>query len=89
MNPLLELADRVEAAKNTNNLLDVECEIALFKPDDCETAIRANAAGTKVILSIRGGRDRTVWARDYTLTPAARSRTAASLRAIASMGSNG
>jgi hypothetical protein len=89
MNPLLELADRVEAARGFDNAIDVECEIALFEPDDFELAIRPNAAGTKIIVTIKDGPERTFIARDYTISAAARKQTAASLRAIASMGSSG
>jgi hypothetical protein len=81
---LLALADKVEAIRSGfDNAIDVQCEIALFEPDDCELAIRANDAGTKVIVTIAGGRDRTFLARDYTISAGARRKTAAALRARA------
>ena len=85
---LLALADRVEAIRSGfDNAIDVQCEIALFEPDDCELAIRANAAGSKVIVTINGGPDRTFIARDYTISAGARRNTAARLRALATSGS--
>jgi len=80
---LLALADRVEAERGFCNELDVQCEVALFEPDACELAIRPNAAGTKVIVTIAGGADRTFLARDFTISARARADTAAKLRARA------
>ncbi len=81
---LVELAERVEAIRSGfDNAIDVQCELALFTPDDCELAIRANNAGTKVIVTIAGGRERTFIARDYTISAGARRKTAAALRALA------
>lgn len=77
---LLALAERVDAT-GPDNSLDVEVEIALFKPDWRWSAIRANAAGSKVIVtSSISGRETTYRAWDWTLAP---EKTAASLRAIA------
>lgn len=81
---LLRLAEEVAAIKcGFDNALDVRCEIALFEPDDFELAIRPNAAGSKVIVTVKGGIDRTLLARDYTISVAARRKTVAALRARA------
>lgn len=81
---LLALASEVEAERGFNNSLDVQCEIALFEQNDAERSIRSNAAGTKVIVTMTDGRDRTYLARDYTISAGARNITAAALRALAS-----
>jgi hypothetical protein len=77
---LVELAERVEKATEADNALDVLVEIALFEPGKVEKAIRANAAGTKVIYTDRGGKEETCWASDWT-TWKRRKSTAAALRA--------
>lgn len=81
---LLALADRVDAIRSGfDNAIDVQCEVALFQPDNCELAIRPNAACSKVIVTINGGPDRTFLAGDYTISAGARRKTAARLRALA------
>ncbi|WP_426261540.1 hypothetical protein [Sphingomonas sp. DC1100-1] len=84
---LVELADRVEALKTSDNAVDVLCEIALFRPSTTWASIRANHAGTKVILTDQNGRDATFRADDWTHEvlggPRVRAQTAASLRARA------
>ena len=77
---ILALADRVEA--ECSNEVDVLAEIALHQPQAPWDTIRANAAGTKVIYGQQDGTEKTYWARDWTLSPKARSVTAASLRAM-------
>ena len=79
---LLALALRVEQATAADNGLDVEAEIALFRPNSVYAAVRANAAGTKVIYTDRAGNDVTCWAEDWTMEPR-RASTAAALRARA------
>jgi len=79
---LLALADRVEQATAADNGLDVEIEIALFRPGSVYTDVRANAAGSKVIYTDRAGNDVTCWSEDWTMEPR-RSSTAAALRARA------
>ena len=84
---LLALAGRIESAKRSDNALDVQSEIALFEATDLVLAIRSNDAGTKVIYTIKGGRDRTCWADDNTVNYLQRAKTAARLRSLATSGS--
>lgn len=86
MTTLTELADRVEAATGYSNELDILSEIALFEPDAEYVSVRVNAAGTKLIYTSADGKEKTHWARDWTISPAERAATAASLRAHASKG---
>ena len=69
----MKLSDRVEALAGFSNEIDVLVECAL---EGC----RPNSAGTKVIY-IEGGRERTYSARDWTISKAARTQSAAALRA--------
>ena len=72
-NNLPDLIARVESAPREDNSLDVLCEVALFKPSSVFTAIRANAAGTKVIYTDRAGNQVTCWAEPWSVrkeTPA-------------------
>lgn len=80
---IIALADKVAAHRKSDNFLDVQCEIALFVPNEFELAIRPNSAATKVILTIHGGPDRTVRAADYTMSAGDREVTVALLRARA------
>lgn len=77
---LLALAEAVERATHCVNKLDVQVEIALFRPDETNASIRANDAGTKVIYSGHDGREGTFWSQDWTLGEASRRKTAAALR---------
>jgi len=86
MTSLNELADRVEAATRCDNALDVLCEVALFKPGTCYRAIRANAAGTKVVYTDHTGNDVTCWAGGWTANRTRSLETAAALRSLASRG---
>lgn len=61
------LAERCDKPGGADNALDVEIEIALFQPDELYLAVRANAAGTKVIYTDHGGNEATHWARDWTM----------------------
>jgi len=63
---LLELAERVEAGHGPDNSLDVEIEVATFRPTGTSMTCRANAAGTKVIYGDRDGKETTHWAPDWT-----------------------
>lgn len=78
MSELLQLAERCDGLKFTDNALDVQIEIALFVPDKAFRAVRANSAGTKVIYTTQAGDDVTFRAMDWTKQPR---RTAAALRA--------
>ena len=81
MTQLSELAARVEAlGPKASNSLDVQIEVALFKPNTLYSAIRTNAAGTKVIYTDAAGHEVTYWAEDWT-HPRRRISTAAALRA--------
>lgn len=80
---LLALADAVDRATHCVNTLDVQVEIALFRPDDTNASISANAASTKVIYTAHDGRESTFWPKDWTLGEASRRKTAAALRAQA------
>lgn len=80
---LLALANEVAMGRGMDNGLDVRVEIALFQPDEEYESIRANDAGTKTICIKRDGSQRTFWARDFTISAAARVNTAKRLRALA------
>lgn len=80
---LLALAERVSSGRGCDNALDVEIEVAVF--DEPHIAVRANAAGTKVIYT-KGGKDMTHWAPDWTKD---RAGTAAALRAHAAIAGEG
>ena len=54
-------------SENGDNKLDVLIEIALFKPDSHTTAVRSNAAGTKVIYTNYKGNEETYWPSDWTV----------------------
>lgn len=62
-----ELIKRLGKATKSDNALDVLVEIALFEPDETFVAVRANAAGTKVIYTRPDGREQTFWAPDWTM----------------------
>lgn len=81
MADLAELIKRLDAGE-TSNELDIAIEIALFNPD---IAIRANAAGTKVIYTKRDGKETTHWAGDWTME-CNRQHTIALLRAVSRTG---
>ncbi|ODU81651.1 hypothetical protein [Novosphingobium sp. SCN 63-17] len=76
--PLSEQLERL--GKYGSNALDVQIEIALFEPGTCYSAIRSNAAGTKVIYTDRAGNEVTCWAQDWSQV-AARKKTLEALRA--------
>lgn len=77
-----ELARRVELVMGSDNALDVQVEIAMFRPNSVYSAVRANSAGTKVIYTDRAGNEVTCWSEDWTMEPR-RAATVAALRARA------
>ncbi len=81
-----EVARRVEAAKRSDNALDVLIEIALFAPCKAFSSARANFAGTKVIYTTPEGDQHTAWAWDWTAGKN-RAATLAKLRAHLTAGS--
>lgn len=58
-NSLIELADRVEALKTSDNAVDVFVEIALFTASPKAVSVRPNAARTKVIYTNADGSQTT------------------------------
>lgn len=76
-NELLELAERCEVS-GYDNSLDVQIEVAMFKPNTVYAHCRANAAGTKVIYTDHVGNEVTCWAEEWTCRP----NTASRLRAL-------
>lgn len=82
---LNELAERVEKLEGPDNNIDVQVEVAMFRPDDGYIAARPNAAGTKVIYTTVDGRDETFRAQDWTMG-CTRVSTAATLRALSALG---
>lgn len=79
---LASLIKRVKAAKGGSNALDMEIEIAVFKPDGLHTSARANAAGTKLVYERKDGGTDTHWAGDYTLNAASREHAVALLTSL-------
>lgn len=67
MSDLSELLERVKAARGYSNALDIEIDIALFKPDSRYLSVHPNAAGTKLVYRLADGSTRTHWAEDHTL----------------------
>lgn len=64
-----ELIARLTKAKKATNEMDVELEVALFKPNQIVVAVRPNSAGTKVIYTKADGSEMTCWAREWSLNP--------------------
>ena len=81
---LMALAERVEAATGSDNALDVLIDVALFEPGRFAKAIRANAAGTKLIMTDSRGNEQTYWAEDWTSEAELRRSAAEALKARAS-----
>lgn len=79
---LAGLLDRVDAATETDNSLDVEIEIAVFQPDRHYASVRANSAGTKVIYTSLEGKDYTCWSWDWTLNAASRKLAKDAIRSL-------
>src|SRR3546814_13891346 len=64
------LMDRLADGEQGNDL-DVQIEVALFKPDDDHVSAHANSAGTKVIYIDAAGTEFTHWAPEWTHASAA------------------
>lgn len=63
------LIERIEAGEASLSL-EVLIEVAMFQPCEKYTAIRANHAGTKVIMTHReDGREGTFWPSDWCKKP--------------------
>src|SRR3546814_1680062 len=73
------LMDRFADGEQGNDL-DVQIEVALFKPDDDHVSAHANSAGTKVIYIDAEGQEFTHWSLEWTHDSAA---SLASLKALA------
>lgn len=89
MSDLASLLEKVRSAKAGSNVLDMEIEIALFKPDGLHTSVRPNAAGTKLVYTRQDGGTDTHWAADHTLNAATRERAIALLTALTQETPNG
>ncbi|HEX7822872.1 MAG TPA: hypothetical protein VF463_19925 [Sphingobium sp.] len=72
------------SASDYDNAIDVLVEVALFDADKEYVAVRANDAGSKVIYTDDAGRDRTYWARDWTISSVRLTNAADELRARSS-----
>ena len=63
----MTLSTELEAlAGKASNAMDVRVEVALFKPNSVYSAVRANAAGTKVIYTDHAGNEVTCWAQEWS-----------------------
>lgn len=80
------LVERVRGLKDASNALDIEIEIALFKPDERYVSVRLNHAKTKLVYTTRDGRTETFWAFDWTLTAGRRADTLSFLLSLQSPG---
>lgn len=77
-----ELIERVRKSRSTSNALDIEIDVALFKPDSEYVSVAPNSAGTKLVFRLADGTTRTHWAEDHTLTGESRDRAIALLKAL-------
>ena len=80
------LIGRLEKIRGVSNPVDIAIEIALFDPP---VAVSANAAGTKLVYTLRSGKKETCWAREFTLTPEGRAWALKALRALKEQGETG
>ncbi|MEQ9634649.1 MAG: hypothetical protein RLW68_01045 [Devosia marina] len=72
MTEISELLERVKAARGYSNALDIEIDMALFKPDGRHISVRPNAAKTKLVYIKRTGGTDTFLAHDWTISQASR-----------------
>lgn len=77
---LASLLERVGDCNEADNALDIEIEIATFEPNRLYSAVRPNAAGTKLIYSMQDGGQETCWAWDWTLNEANRKQASEAIR---------
>jgi hypothetical protein len=84
MTSIPDIIEKLEKARGPDNALDIEIDIALFKPDDWHVSVRANAAGTKLVYTRHDGGTDTYRAWDHTLGAAARNLAVERLRALSS-----
>jgi hypothetical protein len=83
------LIEKLRANTGPSNALDMEIDIALFKPDAMHVAVRANEAGTKLVYTRHDGRTDTYWANDHTLDDVSRELAIEQLRALSHTGRAG
>jgi 3-dehydroquinate dehydratase len=62
------LIERLRNCAGCDNELDIDVDIALFRPDKDYKSVRHNAAKTKLVFTMRDGGNMTHWADDHTLT---------------------
>ena len=82
MSDLRGLIERVEKAREVDNRLDCEIDVALFKPDRRHRSVRMNAAGTKLIYTRHDGSQDTYRSWLHTLNVGTRVRAIALLRSL-------
>lgn len=63
MSDYREIIERLERGECSNEL-DIAIEIELFDPP---VSVRPNAAGTKLIYTLRSGKKETFWADDHSM----------------------
>ncbi len=68
----MTLIDRLREAKGPDNALDMEIDIALFRPGAEFVSVSPNAAGTKLVFKRHDGSTATFLAWDHTLTKSSR-----------------
>lgn len=78
------LVERVRGLKEASNALDIEIEMALFKPDERHVSLRPNHAKTKLVYTKHDGETETFWAFDWTLTAGRRADALALLLSLQS-----
>lgn len=83
---LSDLLYRVKRCKQADNALDVEIEVATFKPGAVYASARPNNAGTKVIYTTHGGSNATFWAMSRTSSVESRRRAVQALQSLIAKG---
>lgn len=62
-----DLLRRLEECAGSDNAIDMDIEIALFRPDGKYASVRKNTAGTKLIYMRTDGRSETFLAWDWSM----------------------